>query len=218
MFPQNRLILDFSVTRLFQRESQTQVLVVATLPPLSTAPVTLCYSHTLGRAADLLISSPGFLSYHPALQARLTRERSLQCQVWQLAAQGTATGIWLLAVNGTATDTWLLAAEGTATDTWQLGTASGPAVRSSGLSSTTTAQPWSCICVVRAPRQSLVISLLAPRIRIPRAIRARAQAAHANDGFPEHSSTARHAPLQQNRGNKPWYPNIVTNFTSILHK
>lgn len=37
MFPPN-LILDFSVTRLFQREAQTPVLVVATLPSLSTAP------------------------------------------------------------------------------------------------------------------------------------------------------------------------------------
>lgn len=100
MFLLNPLILDFSVMRLFQRETQTRVLVVATLPPLSTAPVTLCYSHRLGWAADLLISSPRFLSYHPALQSRLTRECSLQCQVWQLAAQGTATVIWQL---GTAT-------------------------------------------------------------------------------------------------------------------
>lgn len=93
MFPQNPLMLDFSIMRLFQRETHTWELVVATLPPLSTAPVTLRSSHTLGRAADLLISSPSFLSYHPALQARLTGSVPLQRSIWPLAAGGRAAVI-----------------------------------------------------------------------------------------------------------------------------
>ena len=69
MFPKNPLIVDFSMMRLFQRRTQTWGLVVATLPPLSTA----CSSNP----APQLHTGPGcwlthFLSKLPLLSPCFT--------------------------------------------------------------------------------------------------------------------------------------------------
>lgn len=170
MFPPN-LILDFSVTRLFQREAQTPVLVVATLPSLSIAPA--LQPHT----------GPGCWLTHFLRRLRLLPP----CCTGTAPAAGLVrdTAIWVATCG---TDCCQPAGRPVPPECWQ---PSGQALR---------AECWHCElpCPAPAARErhradpcwsapSPVPSPAACRDPSGRATPARAQPAAANDGFPQHS-------------------------------